>query len=601
MDVSRSKPPRRKDDRIILHFDYDCFYAQVAENKQPALKSLPLGIKQKSILATCNYVARRHGVTKLMGISDAKKICPDLILVDGEDLSAFRDVSKKLYRLLRSYSWNGKIERLGLDEVFLDVTDIVAYNVELLNPHALEQSFFCLSKQDPELGFSYDATGIAGCTHGSSPPADQGDENFPMYLRLVVASHLARYLRLKIEEEGYTSACGISSNKVLSKLVGTVNKPRNQTTLLAFHEDDIWSFMDTHNLRKIPGIGNRITSLLEAHVLAAEQDPNFRSFEAAVSAGRVRTHPGMSAPTLEKLLGGPGAEKGIGEKVWCLLHGVDNSPVKDASDIPTQISIEDTYQGLNDMAEIDRQLRLLSRSLLRRMHVDLVEEAGAKTPSPQSSSTASQPKKEQQKKKRWLAHPKTIRLTTRPYFRADSGKPYNYARVSRSQQLPNFVFSLASPREAVADKLVDEVLLPMLRRLNPATKDWNVGLLNVCVANMEVAAGENGGVGGGRDISAMFRRQEDVLRQFTVYDDDDDGGDGVDKVMADGAGDNVGVDPGHRNHVTVEEVEKNEEDSDAEPWEEDDRDGLECCSKCGHLIPRFALIAHERYHDLEPD
>lgn len=49
---------KRTNDRIILHFDYDCFYASVFENENPALKALPLGIKQKSILATCNYVAR---------------------------------------------------------------------------------------------------------------------------------------------------------------------------------------------------------------------------------------------------------------------------------------------------------------------------------------------------------------------------------------------------------------------------------------------------------------------------------------------------------------------------------------------------------------
>lgn len=589
----------------------------MAENRQPALKSQPLGIKQKTILATCNYVARRRGVTKLMGIPDAKKICPDLVLVDGEDLSNFRDVSKKLYHLLRSYSWNGKVERLGLDEVFLDVTDMVAYNVELLNPHALHQSFFCLSRQDPELGFAYDATSLAGCAHGSPPPADQHDADFPLYLRLVAASHLAQYLRLKIEKEGYTSACGISQNKVLSKLVGSVHKPRNQTTLLAFHEPDVWAFVDSHNLRKIPGVGNRITSILEVHVLAsaAGPDPNFRSFEAAVTAGRVRTHPDVSsAPALERLLGGrPGAEKCIGEKVWCLLHGVDNSPVKPASDIPTQISIEDTYQGLDDMREIDRQLRLLANSLLRRMHADLVEEVdddddeGDDDGNPPSPATAQVPETEKKKKKtRWLAHPKTIRLSTRPYLRANSGKPYNYARVSRSQPLPGFVFALADAsfsREALADRLVDAVLLPMFRRLNPAAENWNVGLLNVCVANMVAVGGDPGrrrGIGGGRDIGAMFRRQEDVLREFRVYDDDDDGaGDEMMPIRA-GGGDDMGAEDG--GGVTVVEVEKHEDDdSDAESsWEGDNRDGLECCARCGHLIPGFALVAHERYHDLEP-
>lgn len=140
-------PPRRlskrNDDRVILQFvsylslcdqslvfidrctdllpsqDYDCFYAQVMEKKHPHLKSKPLGIKQKNILATCNYNARAKGVGKLMLITEAKKICPDLVLVDGEDLTPFRDMSKILYNFLRSYSWNGKVERLGFDEVFM--------------------------------------------------------------------------------------------------------------------------------------------------------------------------------------------------------------------------------------------------------------------------------------------------------------------------------------------------------------------------------------------------------------------------------------------------------------------------------------------------
>ena len=99
--------------------DYDCFYAQVFENKDPSLKALPVGVRQKNILATCNYPARHHGIGKLMLISEARKICPELIIVDGEDLTAFRDVSKTLFNFLRLHSWNGKVERLGFDEVFM--------------------------------------------------------------------------------------------------------------------------------------------------------------------------------------------------------------------------------------------------------------------------------------------------------------------------------------------------------------------------------------------------------------------------------------------------------------------------------------------------
>jgi DNA polymerase iota len=508
-----------------------------------------------------------------MGISDAKKVCPELILVDGEDLSAFRDVSKKMYGLLRSFSWNRKLERLGLDEYFMDVTDMVDYNVELLNRNALDQSFFCLSKDDPEKGFAYDASSVAGCVYGS--PVSPGPETIThtQYLRLIAASHLARYIRMQIEEQGYTTAAGISTNKLLAKLVGNLHKPRNQTSLLAFTDEQVRSFMDTHKLRKIPGIGSRTTGILESKLLSA---PNLNSYgkdspKDPLTAGYVRNHPTISPSSLEKLLSAPGTERGLGEKTWSLLHGVDNTPVKPASDVPTQISIEDTYQGLNEPDQITTQLRLLSTSLLRRMHIDLLDEG------------------------RWIAHPKTIRLTTRPYRR---DKPYNWNRASRSVPLPGWAFSLNMPREDVVSRLVDEVLLPMFRRLNPGPRGWQTGLLNVCVANMVVVAGtgEGAGAGGvGRDIGVMFRRQEDVLRDFTVYEeevDDEDPGVEDDELEYPHQGLDADV-------LVKGSHDKGEEGSDVE-WEEDDRDALETCTRCGHLIPSFALVAHERYHDMEP-
>lgn len=54
------------------------------------------GIQQKYIIVTCNYVARGHGVTKLMSVTDAKEKCPQLVLVKGEDLTHYRDISYKL-------------------------------------------------------------------------------------------------------------------------------------------------------------------------------------------------------------------------------------------------------------------------------------------------------------------------------------------------------------------------------------------------------------------------------------------------------------------------------------------------------------------------
>lgn len=558
----------------------------MVENARPALKSLPLGIKQKSILATCNYVARRRGVRKLQLVSDAKKACPELVLADGEDLSAFRDVSKKLYGLLRSYSWNGKVERLGLDEIFLDVTDIVVYNVDLLNRNALDASFFCLSQDEPEKGFSFDASALAGCVVGN---ADfEGNLENPLYVRLLLASHLARYLRLKIEEEGYTSACGISTSKLLSKLVGGVNKPRNQTTLLSLHHEDVTNFLDSHGIRKLPGIGGKMTHALETFFLGRDAGTDTYTNGSAVTVAEFRAHHSVSPQMLEKLLGGrPGSEKGIGERVWALLHGIDDSQVKAASNVPTQISIEDTYPGpnggLNTVAEIKCEMSKLAASLLRRMLIDLTEDEEHARSAAQTANSGRRPV-------RWLAHPKTLRLSTRPKTLHSDGKPYNWGRSSRSQPLPTFIFSssISLDDEATTAKLVNDALLPMFFLLNSDKGGWNIGMINICVTNMVPTAAEPGAAGSGRDISQMFKRQEDVLRGFKVHDEDGAQPEGTRETSHHGQ--------------DVSQASASEDgmatctDGETEAW--DDLEESRACDRCGHFIPPFAMAAHERYHDL---
>lgn len=87
------------------------------EAENPALKSLPLAVQQKQIIVTCNYEARKRGLRKLQLIKEAKQICPEVVIILGEDLTKFRDASKALYAHLRSFLWGQKAERLGFDEV----------------------------------------------------------------------------------------------------------------------------------------------------------------------------------------------------------------------------------------------------------------------------------------------------------------------------------------------------------------------------------------------------------------------------------------------------------------------------------------------------
>ncbi|XP_032069396.1 DNA polymerase iota isoform X4 [Thamnophis elegans] len=82
--------------RIIVHLDLDCFYAQVEMICNPELRSKPLGVQQKYLVVTCNYEARNLGVKKLMGVKEAKEKCPDLVLVNGENLTKYREFSYRV-------------------------------------------------------------------------------------------------------------------------------------------------------------------------------------------------------------------------------------------------------------------------------------------------------------------------------------------------------------------------------------------------------------------------------------------------------------------------------------------------------------------------
>lgn len=44
--------------RVIIHVDIDCFYAQVETIKNPTLKGKKVGVQQKNLVITTNYVAR---------------------------------------------------------------------------------------------------------------------------------------------------------------------------------------------------------------------------------------------------------------------------------------------------------------------------------------------------------------------------------------------------------------------------------------------------------------------------------------------------------------------------------------------------------------
>lgn len=53
----------------------------------------------------------------------------------------------------------------------------------------------------------------------------------------------------------------------------------------------------------------------------------------------VRTFEGMGPELLSRLLAGPGVPRGLGDKVWGLIHGIDDTEIGKAKEVPQQISI----------------------------------------------------------------------------------------------------------------------------------------------------------------------------------------------------------------------------------------------------------------------
>ncbi|KAF7618918.1 DNA polymerase iota [Aspergillus flavus] len=610
--------PPRDDHRIIIHFDYDCFYASVFEVEQPVLKTLPLAVQQKQIVVTCNYEARRRGLRKLQLIKEARQICPELVIVLGEDLTKFRDASKSLYLFLRAFCWSGQVEKLGFDELFLDVTDMITYNVDLLNRNDLEHSFFHLNRQDPTLGFAFDATGFHGSTYpaapnvasdSASPCVPAGNDPHSLHIRLLVASHLAAYLRGQLEEQkGYTATVGISTSKILAKLVGNIYKPNNQTTLLPPYtaaeqgaQSNVLNFLDAHDIRKIPGIGSKLSRKLTSYLKnpaqsSLSQGASDTARDDTVTVRDVRLFPRMGPVLLDKILGGPGSPKGIGTKVWSLIHGVDNSEVLQARDLPTQISIEDSYGGLSTFEEVRRELVSLTASLIRRMRADLTEEEPDVAAAADSRSKGSLSRTTSTM--RWIARPRTLRLSTRPRPPPTSSEAqsHSFNRISRSAPLPQYVFYLDASIDALAEQLVHELVTSMFRKLHPEKAGWNIRLLNVAVTNMVDAAGERK-QSSGRDIEKMFQRQDmgrrpDFPVSVTGRSSPETGTQYV-------RGPRLSSSDTSSSSQIIVGLDRNAYKTGGDSWEESDEDeDMPCvaCTSCGALIPHFALVAHEVYH-----
>ena len=184
--------------RKIIHVDMDCFFAAVEMRDNPSYRDRPLAVggseKQRGVISTCNYQARKFGVRSAMPTARALQLCPDLLVVRGR-MDVYKQVSTQIRAIFERYT--ALIEPLSLDEAYLDVTD----------------STLC---------------------RGS-------------------ATLIAQAIRRDIENELHlTASAGIAPIKFLAKVASDINKPNGQCVI---PPEQVQAVVDKLPLEKIPGVG----------------------------------------------------------------------------------------------------------------------------------------------------------------------------------------------------------------------------------------------------------------------------------------------------------------------------------------------------------
>ena len=102
----------------ILHADLDAFYASVVLLRRPDLIGKPVAVGGGVVLSA-TYEARAMGVAGAMRIGEARRRCPQLIVVDG-DFGDFVHYSDRVFDVFRDFT--PLVEPVSIDEAFLDVS-----------------------------------------------------------------------------------------------------------------------------------------------------------------------------------------------------------------------------------------------------------------------------------------------------------------------------------------------------------------------------------------------------------------------------------------------------------------------------------------------
>jgi len=183
----------------VIHCDMDQFFAAVEQRNHPELRGKPIAVghdAERGVVSTASYEARRYGVHSAQSIQVAKRLCPQLLIVEPH-FQQYKEVSAQLHDIFHDYT--DLVEPISLDEAFLDVTD---------------------NKKGIELGVD-----------------------------------IAREIKQRIRQTtGLTASAGVSYCKFLAKIASDWRKPDGLTVI---HPDRALNFIEKLKVEKIWGVGQK--------------------------------------------------------------------------------------------------------------------------------------------------------------------------------------------------------------------------------------------------------------------------------------------------------------------------------------------------------
>jgi DNA polymerase-4 len=199
-----------RDDASILHADLDAFYASVEQRDHPHLRGRPVIVGGGVVLAA-SYEAKARGVRTAMGGGEARRLCPDAVVVSPR-MSAYSEASRAVFAIFEDTA--PVVEALSIDEAFLDVR---------------------------------------GLDHISGTP-----------------QQIAAALRARVREQaGLAITVGVARTKFLAKVASAVAKPDG---LLVVAPDQELAFLHPLAVERVWGVGKVTAVKLRAQGIATVGD-----------------------------------------------------------------------------------------------------------------------------------------------------------------------------------------------------------------------------------------------------------------------------------------------------------------------------------------